>query len=132
MPNEIIWVDDEPLWGERHIEELRRFNWTVYPFDNVDDADTNYDSLTGVNGVVLDINMPWGTLFTEEMTSKGLTTGIKLLGLWRDRLIARKQPVFVLTNRDVDAVEAEIAKLKISALFVKTLHKKGGTSPKLF
>lgn len=132
MQNEIIWVDDERLWVEPYVDVLRTTGFTVHYYDSVDMADRCYDQLIEVNGCVLDVMMPCGDLFSEEATQSGEITGLLLLRKWKDRLIARRQPVGILTNRSVLEVQDFVAGLGFPPGFVKIWHKKADTSKQKF
>jgi CheY-like chemotaxis protein len=132
---EILWVDDEPELIEPFIRELRQsreIKFNVHHFERVDVADVEFARLAEVTGVVLDVMMPGGDLFTPAATKENQTTGLLLLQRWKDQLLRRNQPVIILTNRAVSDIESFVQSLKFPEDFVKVYHKAGDTSAKLF
>lgn len=121
---QLIWVDDEPMWVEPYIDYLEESGYKVRFYLDADSADAEYDKLVDAKAIILDVMMPGGSLFTYTQTEGGQRTGLLLLALWKDRIIARKQPVFVLTNRDVPLITAGIEAFKFPKGLLAVEHKK--------
>jgi len=128
---QLIWVDDEKRWVQPYVDYLKGVGYMVRLFPDIDTADQQYDQCVDAVGIILDVMMPGGDLFTEEKTEEGHRTGLLLLARWRDRIVARGQHVFVLTNRGVDEIKAEVKALNFPHGLVEVEHK-GYTNAKTF
>jgi CheY-like chemotaxis protein len=92
----ILFVDDEPRYAQRYVEELSR----AYAVEYVASTSLAIDLLVGqadeVELLVLDLMMPHETAFDADETRDGIDTGLRLY----ERLRAHRPslPVIVLTN----------------------------------
>jgi DNA-binding NarL/FixJ family response regulator len=100
----ILFVDDEPRYSQRYLEELRR----AYVVEYMGDADlaahflSDPEEAAAVELLIIDLMMPHTRRFGEEETRCGLDTGLRLY----ERVRAQRPslPVIVLTNVSEEAV----------------------------
>lgn len=75
----ILMIDEETRRMSIVKEYLEEAGFQVSLIDNVDEAcKFIQERFSDLKAIILDIMMPWGTLFTAEDTEVGIITGYKL------------------------------------------------------
>jgi CheY-like chemotaxis protein len=93
----ILFIDDEPRSVNQYLDELRLSGYKVSFQKNVEGAVRCLDSgPQQINLIILDVMMPYGTVFRSEETEQGLRTGVVFYE--RIRAKAPDLPVIILTN----------------------------------
>lgn len=93
----ILIIDDEQRYIQNYQEELEDIGFKTLLLGDVDEAYEALELRKGeLEGIVLDIMMPYGTHFTADETLEGVKTGIKFYE--RIEPLVKDVPVFVLTN----------------------------------
>lgn len=108
MKPRIGFVDDDKFYALRWIDDLNELFEVVY-FRSAADAHLYISSHTDLRCLVLDVMMPTPTGVPEGATAEGTETGIWLLRQLDEFIRAYPLPVIVLTNRNPDSVEENIA-----------------------
>ena len=109
MKNHILFVDDELFYSRRYIEQLQR---SAYEVTFCEDAGTALRLIEGdanMSLIILDIMMPTPAEATPEEVDHGYSTGLWLLARARDRLLQRRIPTLILTNRELSQVKERVS-----------------------
>jgi CheY-like chemotaxis protein len=122
MTKEILFIDDEPFFASRYVEELEK-RYTVHFRDSAEAGLKAFDEHEAVGCVVLDIMMPPPEGVTLASTGDGLDTGLWVLETLKDKLIERRAPVIILTNRMASHVEETINGLGFPDGFIEVRSK---------
>jgi CheY-like chemotaxis protein len=93
----ILFVDDEIYGLDNDVDNLTRAGFEVKIAATVDEAMAFLEDRRGdVEGIICDIMMPHGAVFTGADTREGLRTGVKLFEWVRARW--PETPFVVFTN----------------------------------
>ena len=94
----IVLIDDEPGQMDYYCRALRLHHYEVELLDSTDKATSGIESWGSrpPDAVVLDLMLPPGNSFTAQETHNGVTTGLCLLRVIRERFSAL--PVIILSS----------------------------------
>lgn len=127
----ILLIDDEKRRMRTSLEYLRELKYDVKFIDNVDGAfdyiDKNQNNL---EVIILDIMMPWGTLFNKEETEFGLLSGYKLLYKIR-KDFGDKIPIIIYTALNREKVLLELKKIQNCYVYKKSESSIGVIADKI-
>ena len=117
----VLFVDDEPFFAARYIEELEKC-FRVHFLNRAVEVLPFLEENPNVSAVILDIMMPTPEGVDAEVTQEGLDTGLWLLD--RMRLLGTWPfPVMVLTNRNPQVIRKELGERSVPKSFVKVRQK---------
>lgn len=126
MTDSILFIDDEPYYARHYVEALQKSGYSVAVYDNAEGGLAHLRAnATMLQLVVLDYMMPTPTGVADSDTLDGLATGRWVVRQARELLESLDLRVLILTNRNVDVVQqeiAEFAQLLVRGL-ITVLHK---------
>ena len=119
--SKILFIDDEPEENDRVRRALEKREFEVTFCSNALKGVELLKQTDGWSAVVLDMNMTVPIEWQAEV--KDRVTGLKILALARDWLIAKHIPVLVFTNRRTDMLKEQLDALDFPPHLLARLEK---------
>lgn len=120
----VLFVDDEPAFAQRYVEELEKHFQVVYLTDAGEALNVLVRRATEIKALILDVMMPTPKDVPDSETDDGFETGLWLLQAFRGVPGSRwLMPVVILTNRRTDLIHDGLRRRKIDESGVVVYRK---------
>ncbi len=120
----ILFVDDEPAFAQRYLEELRKQFEVIYVADASEALEVMRQRLGEIRALVIDVMMPTPEGVSDTDTDDGFETGLWLLQQFRGYPAGDwRMGVIVLTNRRTDLIRDGLRRRGIDEQGVQIYRK---------
>jgi CheY-like chemotaxis protein len=124
----IVFVDDDKIYIEDYVEELRDNDYIVSHLHNIDKAfDFIVENSQEIDLLVLDMMIPSGSLLKNKDNDNGRRTGNLFIEELRNRIDLTLFPIIVFTHVNIQNLPSIV-----SGISLQKLQKEEFTPYKLF